>query len=138
MSTELVMDQLIVWDAGNKKQVEEAKIQILQFKRLGYEILLANGKPMVWFRPYYEQVLVKARRVCKNVMKILNANGDDRIVWDRDNGFEAMEAKKKFEDLLRKGYKAYSVGPDGKKGRRIKEFDVDAEDIIMVPKTSKG
>lgn len=136
--SELVMDQLIIWDQNNKKQVEEAKVQVLRFKRLGYDILLANGKTMVWFRPYYEQVLVKARRVCKCVMRVLNDSGDDRIVWDRDNGFEAMDAKKKFEDLLRKGYKAYSVRADGKKGRRIKEFDVDAEDIIMVPKTSAG
>jgi hydroxymethylpyrimidine pyrophosphatase-like HAD family hydrolase len=134
----LVMDQRIVWDATNKHEVEEAKQTILKYKRLGYKIILADGRPFEKFRPTLEQVVVKAERVFKQVMKILTDKGDERLTWDRDNGLEAMEAKKKFEEFIGKGYKAYSVDTVGKKQRRIEEFDVDAEEILMVPPTVKG
>ena len=146
MVEELVMDRRIVWDSKNLQQVDEAKSIIMPFKRSGYEILTVDddgkeGPPMKFFRPYFKEVVIKARQIGiagKRVMKILCEKGDDRIVWDRDNGREAKEAKKKFSDLLAKGYKAYSVNVEGMKNRRIHEFDVDAEEILMIPKTAKG
>lgn len=138
MSDTLVMDQRIIWDSANKHEVEEAKQTILRYKRLGYKIVLADGQPFEKFRPTLEQVVVKAERVLKQVLKILTDKGDERLTWDRDNGLEAMEAKKKFEEFIGKNYKAYSVDATGKKQRRIEEFDVDAEEILMVPPTVKG
>lgn len=134
----LVMDQRIVWDSKSLKQIDEAKAVIMKYKRMGHEILLANGKKMEKWSPTYEEVVVKATSVLKKTMKILCQSGDDRIVWDCDNGKEAMEAKKKFAELLGKGYKAYSVDVQGKKNRSISEFDVEAEEILMVPPTAKG
>jgi hypothetical protein len=84
-------------------------------------------------------VVIKAQKViAKHVMKILCPAGDERVVWDKDNGQEAMQAKERFKDLLKKKYKAYSVDARGKKNRPIEEFDVDAEEILMVPPTSAG
>ena len=139
----LVMDRRVVWDSKSLKQVDEAKSVVMPYKRAGYEILTVDdegkeGPPMEFFRPYFEAVIIKANKVCGHVMKILCEKGDDRIVWDRENGREAKEAKKKFAELLGKGYKAYSVDANGKKNRRIHEFDVDAEEILMIPKTAKG
>jgi hydroxymethylpyrimidine pyrophosphatase-like HAD family hydrolase len=134
----LVMDQHIVWDSANKHEVEEAKQMILKYKRAGHKIVLADGRPFEKFRPALEQVIVKAERVFKQVLKILTDKGDERLTWDRDNGLEAIEAKNKFEEFIGKNYKAYSVDADGKKQRRIEEFDVDAEEILMVPPTVKG
>ena len=134
----LVMDQRIVWDSKSLKQIDEAKALIMKYKRMGHEILLANGKIMEKWSPRYEEVIVKASSVLKRTMKILSQSGDDRIVWDSDNGQEAKEAKKKFAELLNKGYKAYSVDVQGKRNRRIEEFDVEAEEILMVPPTAKG
>lgn len=135
---ELVMDRRIVWNANNLKEVDEAKAVIRSFVKKGYEVLLATGEKMLNFRPYYEEVVIKAQKIDKRIMKILCENGDDRIIWDKDNGREAKEAKAKFLELLKKGYKAYSVSPDGKKHRRIHEFDVDAQEVLMVPATAKG
>lgn len=133
--SELVMDQRIVWDSNNLKQVDEAKARIMSFVRSGYKVLLPDGNPMERFRPHYEEVLVLAQKTGRHIMKILTDKGDERLVWDKNNGPQAMEAKEKFVSLLGRGYKAYSVDANGKKKRKITEFDVDAEEILLVPQT---
>jgi len=134
----LVMDQRIVWDSKSLKQIDEAKEIVMRYKRKGHEILLASGAKMEKWSSQYEEVIIKANKVLKRTMKILSQSGDDRIVWDSEDGREAKEAKKKFVELLEKGYKAYSVDLNGQKNRRITEFDVEAEEILMVPPTAKG
>jgi len=136
--TDLVMDRRIVWDSRKLKEVDEAKATIRGYRSKGYLITKADGTPLDKFIPSLEEVVVKAQKVAKRVMKILNEKGDERLVWDKENGKEAKEAKAKFEDLIAKGYTAYSVDSSGKKNRKIEEFDVDAEEILMVPKTAKG
>lgn len=140
---ELVLDRRIVWDASRMKEVEQAKKEIMFYKRTGHEILTVDvlgnaSKPMKFFRPRLEAVIVKAKKIGGHVMKILCDKGDERVVWDKDNGTEAKQAKKKFNDLLTEGYKAYSVDIKGKKNRRIEEFDVDSEEILMIPPTARG
>lgn len=138
---ELVMNQRCCWDSRNKKQVEEAKQWFVSFKRKGVQIQDADGKPVQYFRPYFEELVAIASTEDlkgKRLLKILCEKGDERVVWDSNNGRQAMEAKEKFRDLIKKGYSAYSVDARGKKNRRIKEFDVEAEEILMVPPTAKG
>lgn len=134
----LIMDQRIVWDSRSLKQIDEAKAIVMKYKRLGYDIFLASGSKMEKWSSSYEEVVVKATKVLKRTMKILSQSGDDRLVWDCDNSKEALKARSKFNELLEKGYIAYSVDVKGKKNRRITEFDVEAEEILMVPKTTKG
>lgn len=139
MSTaELVMDTRIVWDKLSLKQIDEAKSQYRKYRAEGYEIVSTEGKPIERFNPMQEEIVVRAKKIFKKVLKILSEKGDERIVWDRDNGREAKEAKGKFQEFLKKGYKAYSVDNKGNKNRRIEEFDVDAEEILMIPPTAKG
>jgi hypothetical protein len=136
--TDLVMDRRIVWDSRKLKEVDEAKALIREYRSKGYLVAKADGTPMDKFIPSLEEVIIKAQKITKRVMKILCDKGDERLVWDKENGKEAKEAKAKFEDLIAKGYTAYSVDLKGKKNRKIEEFDVDAEEILMVPKTAKG
>jgi hypothetical protein len=136
--TTLVMDRRIVWDSTKLKEVDEAKAMIRQYRSEGHIITKVDGTPLDKFIPSLEEVVVKAQKVMKRVMKILCEKGDERLVWDKENGKEAKEAKNKFEDLIKKGYTAFSVDVKGKKNRKIEEFDVDAEEILMVPKTAKG
>jgi len=135
---ELAMDLRIVWDKTRLKEIDEAKAEIMKHKRMGYEILLADGKPMEKWSPLLEEVIIKAKKLGKHVMKILTERGDERLVWDKEDGNEAKQAKLKFIELIKKGYSAYSVGVDGKKNRKIEEFDVDMEEILMIPATVKG
>jgi len=139
MDAELVMDMRITWDCGRIKEIDQAKNMILGYKRMGYLIEKTDGTPMERFASNLEEVIIRAKKIAGNrVMKILCAKGDERLVWDKDNGKEAKEAKKKYEELLGKGFKAYSVDSSGKKSRRIEEFDVDAEEILMIPPTYKS
>lgn len=138
MSVELVMNQRIIWDGKKMKEIEQAKQMIMKYKRKGYKIMKSDGTLMERFSPALEEVIVEVQKIAKSVMKILTEEGDERIVWDKDNGREAKEAKRKFLELLIKGYTAFSVDVDSQKNRKIKEFDVDAEEILMVPETVKG
>lgn len=138
MVSELVMDQRIVWNRSRLKEIDEAKKIIMKYKRLGHEILKADGAIMDRFNPALEEVLIKTKIIAKHIMKILTDKGDERLVWDKDNGPEAKQAKKKFLELLKKGYKAFSVDARSEKNKRIKEFDIDAEEILMVPQTVRG
>jgi len=135
---ELVQDRRIVWDSKSLKQIDEAKSEIRKYRSLGYLAVLSDGNPMERFHPSLEEVIIRAKKVSKKVLKILCEKGDERIVWDKENGKEAKEAKAKFEEFMKKKYKAYSVDRDGKKNRRIEEFDVDAEEVLMIPETAKG
>jgi len=139
MSTaELVMDRRVVWNSLKLKEIDEAKATYMAYKRQGYLILAPDGSPLERFKPRLEEFIIKATKVCKKVLKILCDKGDERLVWDRENGQEAKEAKAKFVQFMNQGYKAYSVDAQGNKNKRIEEFDVDAEEILMVPKTVKG
>jgi len=136
--SDLVMDLRIIWNKDSLKEIDEAKRTYLLYRSRGHEILTATGERMERFKPYAEEIIVKALRTAKRVMKILCESGDDRIIWDKENGKEAKEAKAKFEELLKKGYTAYSVDVSGNKNRKIEEFDIDAEEILMIPPTAKG
>jgi hypothetical protein len=136
--SELVMDQRVVWDKTQMREVEEAKQVFLGYRQQGYEIVTLEGSLLERFKWDLEEFIVHAKKVAKKVLKILCEKGDERLVWDSDNGREAMEAKKKFTEFIGKGFKAYSVDTDGKKNRRIEEFDVDAGEILMIPPTAKG
>jgi hypothetical protein len=136
--SELVMDLRLVWDCRKLKEIDEAKAQYRKYKAMGYKIIKADGTPLERFLPALEELIVKAQKVHQRVMKILSNKGDERIVWDKDNGPQAKEAKVKFMELLKKDYMAFSVDSKGNKNCRIEEFDVDAEEIMMVPPTSAG
>jgi hypothetical protein len=140
MGDTLVLNRRCCWDTQNKKQVEEAKAWFVEFKRKGVPIEDAQGRPVQFFRPHYGELVAKATQdhSGNRVLKILCEKGDDRIVWDRNNGRQAKEAKEKFLSLIGQKYTAYSVDAKGKKNRRIEEFDVEAEEILMIPPTAKG
>jgi hypothetical protein len=137
---DFVMNRRCCWDTNDRNQVEEAKQWFVSYKRKGVPIQDADGKPVQFFRPHYGELVALATpaHAGKRVMKILCEKGDERVVWDRDKGKEAKEAKEKFLELVKKGYSAYSVDSKGRKNRRIEEFDVEAEEILMIPPTAKG
>jgi hypothetical protein len=138
MIAELTMDRRVVWDSSKLRQIDEAKKTIMDYRRAGYIILKGDGNPMERFHPSLQEVVIKAQKTTKRLLKILDVTGDTRITWDKENGKEAKEAKAKFEELLGKGWKAYSVDSKGNKNRKIEEFDVDAQEILMIPPTAKG
>lgn len=71
-------------------------------------------------------------------MRIIDATGDTKLIWDSDNEAEVENARRSFNDLKKKKYNAYSVKKDGEKGSVITEFDPNAEKIIMAPQMAGG
>ncbi len=69
---------------------------------------------------------------------ILDATGDTRIIWDPEKPDEVAQAKETFDKLKKKGYLAYSVNRKGDKGEVLRDFDGDAEKMILAPATVGG
>jgi hypothetical protein len=67
-------------------------------------------------------------------MAILDRLGDTKVMWDKNDPNEVAAAKATFDSLKAKGFLAYSVkGKKGDKGEVIKQFDPEAERLIMSP-----
>jgi hypothetical protein len=69
---------------------------------------------------------------------ILDASGDTRIIWDPDKPAEVEHAKKTFAEFKAKGYLAYKVDRKGDKGEVLRDFDAEAEKMILAPRTIGG
>lgn len=75
----------------------------------------------------------------KHELAIMDHTGDTKLLWDSDNKDEVDNARESFNRLRKKGYLAYAVkGKNGDKGEQLKEFDPDAERIIMAPPLGGG
>jgi len=69
----------------------------------------------------------------KGEMRIMGVDGDLKVIWDSEKEAEVKAAKKQFEELTAKGYLAFKVKKDGEQGEKMKEFNPDAEKMILVP-----
>lgn len=68
----------------------------------------------------------------------MDHTGDTRFMWDKDKPEEVAAAKAQFDTLKRKNYLAYTVNADGSQGEVIREFDPEAQAIIMSPQLVGG
>jgi hypothetical protein len=68
----------------------------------------------------------------------LNRTGDTKLIWDPDKAAEVDAARAMFDSLKKKNYLAYRVDRKGEKGEVIKEFDPNAEKIILAPQMVGG
>ena len=65
---------------------------------------------------------------------ILCSLGDEKIRWDPDDQKSIDKAEEKFNQLIKKGWKAFRIGGDSKKtGRAIKVFPPYAARVLMIP-----
>lgn len=64
--------------------------------------------------------------------------GDIKTIWDSSKKEEVKMAKEQFDKLKKEGYIAFKVKKDGSKGEVMKDFDPDAEKIILAPKMQGG
>jgi hypothetical protein len=71
------------------------------------------------------------------VLRVLNANGDDRVEWDPDVLDErTARARALFEAKVGKGWMAYA--PDAGGGTQIRRFDPRADEIVLQPAIAGG
>jgi len=74
----------------------------------------------------------------KRTLRILDSSGDRRLVWRKESDDEVKEAKKAFREALAKGALAYKVDNDGERSKQIREFDPEAEEIVVMPMVTGG
>lgn len=72
------------------------------------------------------------------LMKVMGTEGDTKLIWDSNRPAEVENAKRTFDDLKKKKYKAFKVKKSGEPGEMIDDFDPDAEKIIMAPPIQGG
>lgn len=72
-------------------------------------------------------------------LAVIDRSGDTKLMWDKNNQDEVDAAAATFKSLKAKGYIAYSVkGKNGEKDQVIRDFDPDAERIILAPAMAGG
>lgn len=69
----------------------------------------------------------------KHVLCTLDRTGDTRIIWDPENEEEVENARRTFNELREKRFVAYAVRAGGGKGEVIRQFDPEAEKLILAP-----
>ena len=74
----------------------------------------------------------------EHLMRVIDETGDSKLIWDSANEAEVEAARKLFNELKGKRYKAFSVKKDGEPGSVITSFDPNAEKIIMQPPMAGG
>ena len=86
------------------------------------------------------QKIPKAVASTQRLFRIMDpVAGDVKVMWDRTKKIEVDAMRKLFADLRAKGYAAYTVEDEkGDKGTVIREFDPDAERMIMIPPMAGG
>lgn len=135
---ETTRPQVVTWDPEVNDQVTEARQRVASLIAQGYQKRKDEDGEVVLDPP------PKGDNI--NVFRVLSQNGDDRIVWDRTDPLQVKEAFRKFKELLKKGYTAFTVLANGKRGHKITEFDpglmeilmAKGTEVLMVPKTVPG
>lgn len=77
-------------------------------------------------------------RVGDCVMAKMGPEGDTKTIWDPNRPEEVDNARTTFENLRKKGYRAYRVNAQGDKGEPMDNFDTAAGKVIMVPPLQGG
>lgn len=69
---------------------------------------------------------------------ILDQTGDTKMIWDAEKPDEVAHARDTFEKFKKKGYAAYRVNKKGDQGEVLREFDPEAEKMILAPQMVGG
>lgn len=72
-------------------------------------------------------------------MKIMTPlDGDKHVEWDPTDTGSVERARKRFDEHVAAGHKAYSVERATKRGTPIDAFDPDAGEILLAPAMAGG
>lgn len=72
-----------------------------------------------------------------NELKILDPNGHHDTAWDPGDAEQIERARKVYEALMRRGYRAFRVGTGGD-GQVQGRFDPQERETLLVPPIHAG
>lgn len=67
------------------------------------------------------------------LFEVMGREGDVKKIWDPSKQVEVDDAKRSFDDLKAKGYRAYRCNDKGDQGEPMNEFDPKAGRVVLVP-----
>jgi hypothetical protein len=73
-----------------------------------------------------------------NEFKVLDPNGHTRTTWDAASAEEVENARHVYEELLRRGYRAFRMAEGGREGVPAKSFDPREKETLFVPPIRAG
>lgn len=75
----------------------------------------------------------------RHAMAVMGERGDTKLQWDPTVAAEVEAARRQFEFLTReKRYAAFRMERNGDRGEMIREFDPQAQRIILAPQMQGG
>jgi hypothetical protein len=119
------LPQRIVWNPDLVTDRDAAQARIAQLVAQGYHCQGVQAGEALLTPP--------GRAVDQLLIRVLDDNGDSRLLWDRRVPAECADARAKFDRYLQQGYRAYVTRSDGSKGARVETFDALMEEIIVAP-----
>ncbi len=72
-----------------------------------------------------------------NELKILDPNGHSSTTWNPDDAEQVARARRTYEALMRRGYRAFGIEREGE-GRSRDGFDPREKETLLVPPIHAG
>lgn len=122
-STEL--PKRVVWDPDKADDYKAAFQRVKELTDQGFTVDYTGvGEVLLSPPPFNSDQLL---------IRVLDDSGDSRILWNRKRQAEVEDARRRFDEYMKKGYRAYVCRSDGSKGARVETFDALLEEIIVAP-----
>jgi hypothetical protein len=73
-----------------------------------------------------------------NEFKVLDPNGHTRTGWDTNSPEEVENARRIYNDLVKRGYRAFRMEGRGGEGVPTRAFDPKDKETLLVPPIRAG
>jgi hypothetical protein len=73
-----------------------------------------------------------------NEFRVLDPNGHSSTTWDADSPQEVETARRIFEDLMKRGYRAFKMDTGAGEGVPRSAFDPQDKETLLVPPIRAG
>ena len=131
---------VVEWDDMSLKEIEESKKIYQTARKEGRKILdIETGKEISSFKAYLKGFKIGEKEL-ENLQfssRIFDDSGDRRLIWDATCPDQVKEASGLFKQYLDKGWRAYVIAEDGRKGKRVYGFDHEDLEIFFDETSAK-
>lgn len=73
-----------------------------------------------------------------NEFKVLDPNGHTRTTWDAASPEDVESARRIFNELMKRGYRAFRMEGGGREGVQKSGFDPKEKETLLVPPIRAG
>jgi len=112
---------LVAFDPDNIRNIDDAKKKYIEARNEGRSIIDVKGVELKTFPLDVGEFWIKSTRIKEGhvAMRIFDDTGDQRLIWNFNDPAQIKEAADKFDKFVKKGWKPYAIGHDGKRSQRI-------------------